>query len=112
MALQVVIILVITVIKGSATIPSLLAVHFCSVPYHLFNIIILGIAFYNVKRYNAMIDKDEAKKAQAGFSFSDGKLSNVFDTTVKSSLFAGFLGGLVGLGGGVVLTPLWLGMGI
>lgn len=39
-------------------------------------------------------------------------MSTVFDKTVKSSLFAGFLGGLVGLGGGVVLTPLWLDMGI
>lgn len=39
-------------------------------------------------------------------------MSSVFDKTVQSSLFAGFLGGLVGLGGGVVLTPLWLDMGI
>lgn len=39
-------------------------------------------------------------------------MSSVFDITVKSSLYAGFLGGLVGLGGGVVLTPLWLETGI
>ena len=39
-------------------------------------------------------------------------MSAVFPVTVKSSLYAGFLGGLVGLGGGVVLTPLWLETGI
>lgn len=36
----------------------------------------------------------------------------MFKITVKSSMKAGFLGGLVGLGGGVVLTPIWLETGI
>jgi uncharacterized membrane protein YfcA len=31
---------------------------------------------------------------------------------MKMSLVAGMLGGFVGLGGGVILTPLWLDMGI
>ena len=35
-----------------------------------------------------------------------------FETTVRTSLYAGFMGGLVGLGGGVILTPMWLEMGI
>ena len=30
--------------------------------------------------------------------------------TVGISLYAGLLGGMLGLGGGVVLTPLWLNM--
>lgn len=39
-------------------------------------------------------------------------MSSVFALTVRASLLAGFLGGLVGLGGGTVLTPLWLETGI
>lgn len=32
-------------------------------------------------------------------------------STAKGSLIAGFLGGLLGIGGGLILTPLWLTMG-
>lgn len=31
---------------------------------------------------------------------------------VYNSLIAGYLGGLLGIGGGMVLTPIWLEMGI
>lgn len=39
-------------------------------------------------------------------------MSHLLDSTVRASLLAGVLGGFVGLGGGTVLTPIWLEMGI
>ena len=32
--------------------------------------------------------------------------------TAQFSLMAGVLGGMLGLGGGVILTPIWLNMGL
>ena len=36
----------------------------------------------------------------------------MINKTVKLSFFIGLIGGFVGLGGGIILTPLWLEMGL
>ena len=70
-----------------------------------------------------MLLEDEKLKEHLGYDFErEAKISSFIDETVKASLIAGFLGGLVGLGmkhiiaisigGGVILTPLWLELGI
>ncbi|CAK82653.1 unnamed protein product (macronuclear) [Paramecium tetraurelia] len=111
-ALSVFIVVALTLLKGAATIPSILGIGYCGYGYHFINFIIFGVGFYNVQRYRQQIKKDEVLKESIGYDFSGGKISEVYDITVKSSMKAGFLGGLVGLGGGVVLTPVWLETGI
>ncbi|CAD8157568.1 unnamed protein product [Paramecium octaurelia] len=111
-ALSVIIVVALTLLKGAATIPSILGIDYCGYGYHFINFMIFAIGFYNVQRYRQQIKKDEILKESIGYDFSGGKISEVYDITVKSSMKAGFLGGLVGLGGGVVLTPVWLETGI
>ncbi|CAD8173617.1 unnamed protein product [Paramecium pentaurelia] len=111
-ALSVIIVVTLTLLKGAATIPSILGIDYCGYEYHLINFMIFVIGYYNVQRYRQQIKKDEILKESIGYDFSGGKISQVYEITVKSSMKAGFLGGLVGLGGGVVLTPVWLETGI
>ncbi|CAD8121505.1 unnamed protein product [Paramecium sonneborni] len=111
-ALSVIIVVALTLLKGAATIPSILGIDYCGYGFHCINFIIFAIGFYNVKRYRQQIRKEEELKEAVGNDFQGDKIGNVFEITVKSSMKAGFLGGLVGLGGGVVLTPVWLETGI
>ncbi|CAD8110541.1 unnamed protein product [Paramecium primaurelia] len=111
-AFSVILVVALTLLKGAATIPSILGIDYCGYGFHAINFIIFAIGYYNVQRYRQQIKKDEEFKEAVGYDFSGGKISDVFEITVKSSMKAGFLGGLVGLGGGVVLTPIWLETGI
>lgn len=77
------------------------------------NVLLLAVGLVSIFFYKKQFLEDEDFKEKLGYDFKrEGKLSLLIDGTVKNSLLAGFLGGLVGLGGGVVLTPLWLEMGI
>lgn len=57
--LQVVIVVVITFLKGTQSIPSLIGLNYCSFEYHLLNIAIIGIALLNLWRYKRFIFLDE-----------------------------------------------------
>lgn len=57
----------------------------------------------------------EERKTQYNYDFK--KYGDKFDEikvreTGKAAATAGVIGGLLGLGGGVILTPKWLEMGI
>lgn len=47
-SLTVLIIIVVTILKGSGAVPSLLGIDYCGLGYHFLNFAIFGIAFYNV----------------------------------------------------------------
>lgn len=109
--------------KGTNIVPSLLGIEYCSSNYHVLNICIFIVGLLSVYFYRNMMLRDELFKEKLGYDFDrEAKISTQIDQTVRGSLLAGFLGGLVGLGklinfvyfegGGTVLTPLWLEMGI
>ena len=57
------------------------------------------IGLVSVKIYKSRFENEEKEKEALGYDFNwDGKLTHFIDKTVKASLYAGFLGGLVGLG--------------
>jgi hypothetical protein len=87
------------VIKGTNVLPSAIGVEYCSLPYHSLNFAILLMGIVSIYHYRKMMLEDEALKESLSYDFSrDTKISTIIDETVKYSLFAGFLGGLVGLG--------------
>lgn len=47
-AFSVIIVVALTLLKGAATIPSILGIDYCGYGFHLINIVIFAIGYYNV----------------------------------------------------------------
>lgn len=83
--------------------------------YWAVNFVIFFVCIYISSRFTKEMLTLEELKVKLGFDFK--KYGERFDeekakATSQAAIFAGFIGGLLGLGGGVILTPKWLEMGI
>ncbi|CAK7356691.1 unnamed protein product [Dovyalis caffra] len=83
----------------------------CSMAYWLLNILQIPVAF-GVSSYEAFsLYKGRRKIASKGDAVTNWKISQLF-LYCMIGLLAGIIGGMLGLGGGFILGPLFLEMGI
>lgn len=98
-------------IKGSKNLPSFLDIEYCSISYHLCSLILFVVGYLSVLYYSYQFNKEDDYKDQNGYDWTrEPPMKNI--KTMKASIVAGLLGGFVGLGGGTILTPVWLDLGI
>ena len=99
--------------KGSSGVKSFATIKYCSYGYHLCTGLLIFLAILSIIYYKRKLRLEEAYKEKIQYDFDrDGKIDHIINTTVWVSFFVGLLGGLVGLGGGSILTPLWLKLGL
>ena len=101
-------------VKGGKGVKSLIGIKECGISYQIFGFLMVAAAIVVVSEYAKILKEREYQKKQEGFDFKKyGQMMD--DDMIKKSSFgaaiAGLIGGLLGLGGGVILTPLWLKMG-
>lgn len=60
-----------------------------------------------------MLLMEDRRKEKLGYDWiREAPIDKFVVRTIKLSSLAGFLGGFVGLGGGAILNPAWMEMGI
>eukprot|EP01017_Pseudomicrothorax_dubius_P024014 TRINITY_DN25563_c0_g1_i1.p1 TRINITY_DN25563_c0_g1~~TRINITY_DN25563_c0_g1_i1.p1 ORF type:complete len:422 (-),score=57.59 TRINITY_DN25563_c0_g1_i1:60-1265(-) len=110
----VVIIIIISVIKGSQRFPSALGVDFCGFTYWTLLVLAVVICFLFYLHTSREVSRTYAIKERLGFPFEDEfrlNRGNVSKISLYSAI-AGVLAGLAGIGGGMVMSPLLLEYGL
>ncbi|KRX06345.1 hypothetical protein PPERSA_04958 [Pseudocohnilembus persalinus] len=115
MGIVLAIVVFLSLLKGGKGMASLIGISPCGFLYWIMNFIIIGSCFLLTAQFSKEMMAYEEEKEKVGFNFE--KYGEKFDqekiySTGKSAFLAGGIGGLLGLGGGVILTPKWLDMGI
>lgn len=110
-----IVIICLSLLKGGKGLDSVIGIQPCGIAYWVVNLIIVAVCIVMSRKFVQDMLGFEHLKTQHGFDFS--KHGEKFDevkvnNTIKAGATAGFVGGLLGLGGGVILTPKWLDMGI
>ncbi|CAD8123176.1 unnamed protein product [Paramecium sonneborni] len=106
--LFVIIVVALTLLKRAATYLQFQVSIIVDMYFNFINFIIFAIEIYNFKRYRKQIKKEDKLKQAVEYDFQ----GDFFEIAVKLSMKAGFLGGLVVLGRVVVLTHVWLEIGV
>ena len=100
----------ITLVKGNDKAHSIIGVPYCGGIYWIINIALIVIFYWMFTMISDyIVRKDELLKnlRPQYIPFTEEKAKKVGRAAFK----AGFLGALLGIGGGIVLNPIWLVMG-
>jgi uncharacterized membrane protein YfcA len=107
------IIIFFTLLKGTTLNPSIIGVEYCSFQYHSLTALLVAICFGLAKLIaKRLIKEDEQKEALSYDWTREPPMKPLIDKTLRLGVIAGLLGGFVGLGGGSILNPAWMEMGV
>ena len=89
--------------KGGKKIESILGIERCSTPY--FGVLVaMGVVFLLFFR--------QIRKSQVEEHGYSGEDVEVLNRNGRNGLITGIIGGLIGIGGGMILTAEWLQLGL
>lgn len=107
--------LVIDMLKGSASIPSILSITACSWQWWLMSLVYIPFGLYYVyqiyKHY--LKESEEKNKLKMAINESDFKYDK--DLIIRINIlgvFVGTLSAMLGIGGGIIVAPVLLSLGL
>jgi len=101
--------------KGSERFPSMINISYCGVGYWGLNLLSFCINFFFIKVLIDRYNKKDAIKEKLKYNFHKNDYRITPKSTMNISLFsiiAGTLAGMLGIGGGMVINPLLLELGL
>jgi len=109
------VLIVLTSFKGSSKFPSLIGIAYCKAGYWILNLSMFVICAICIKILIDRFSVRDALKDRLGYKFhpSEYRISPSSAINISgASLIAGTLAGLLGIGGGMVINPLLLELGM
>lgn len=102
-------------VRGSNSFHSILGLQMCSLGYWLFTLFALLILVLASVISGLMMQKKHIKKEVLGYDFDTMDLvwtKTIILTVILAGLIAGLAAGMVGVGGGIVMNPVMLRLGM
>lgn len=107
--------LILTVIRGSDHFPSYFGIEPCSKAYWLTYFIYVPICIFLTYLVSLIISKEYAYRKSIGYPYNSYDIkwdAKLFFKFPLYAFFAGCLAGMLGIGGGLILAPLLLELGL
>jgi hypothetical protein len=102
------------IIEGNAKLPSFIGISRCSTIFWLFFFGFAGLMFYITNYLFHIVKTNYQYKVSVSKEFVCEKYSNIegnMNKIIALTFLGGIIAGLVGIGGGLVITPILLGIG-
>ena len=115
LVLLLVILIIVSSMKGSERFPSMIGITFCGVAYWGLNILSFCINFFFIKVLIERYNRNDAIKEKLNYKFHPTDFRISPKSTMNLSIFsiiAGTMAGMLGIGGGMVINPLLLELGL
>ena len=107
--------IIITFLKGSKNMKSIINIEVCSMSYWFINLLYFPITILITYFISKLIYEEFKYRSEIGYAYHETDLrwdkEMLINIPIKSSI-AGILSGMLGVGGGFVLGPLLLDLGI
>lgn len=102
-------------LKGNNQFDSIVGISSCGFMGTLLIFVHLGVSYFCARRMSLDIILKDQRKEELGYIFknpSDKMSQSKMINCMISGFFAGLIGGSLGLGGAIILIPVWLNLGM